>query len=572
VFTRSGGEWSQQGSKLVGTGAIGSAVQGSSVALSGDGNTAIVGGFSDNSSAGAAWVFTRSGGVWNQQGSKLVGTGAAGSAELGSSVALSGDGNTALVGGFNDNKLTGAAWVFSRSSSGIWSQQGSKLVGTGVAGFAEQGQSVALSADGNTAIVGGPGDNSNVGAVWVFTRSGGVWSQQGSKLVGTGAVGGAAQGRSVALSADGNTALVGGWSDNSSVGAAWVFTRSGGVWSQQGSKLIGSDAVGAASQGNSVALSAYGNTAIIGGNGDNGSAGAAWPLASHVAHDFNGDARSDILWRDTSGDVVLWLLNGSQIISSGGLGTIPTTYSIVGQRDFDGSGNADILWRDSNGDLALWVMNGLEVVPGLGFFGLVTPNWSIYGTGDLNGDGKGDILWRDTEGNLAVWFMNGSQLPTIASLGQVPMSWTIVGDDSRGNIFWHDTSGDYVVWHMSGTQLVQSISLGNVPLATWQIAGLGDFNGDGYSDILWRDTAGDVSIWFLNSSFAVQSTASLGNVPTTWSIAQIGDYNGDARTDILWIDTSGNLAIWFMNGDQIISSTALGNVGTMWTVQSVNAE
>jgi hypothetical protein len=83
-----------------------------------------------------------------------------------------------------------------------FTQQGPKLVGTGAVRAASQGV-VALSADGNTAIVGGPGDNPDssghgVGAAWVYTRSNGVWTQQGSKLVGTGAVGGAEQGYSVA--------------------------------------------------------------------------------------------------------------------------------------------------------------------------------------------------------------------------------------------------------------------------------------------------------------------------------------------------------------------------------------
>jgi hypothetical protein len=163
--------------------------------------------------------------VWSQQGSKLVGTGAIEGAYQGWSVALSADGNTAIVGGRGDNSYAGAAWVFTRSS-GVWSQQGSKLVGTGAVGQAEQGWSVAFSADGNTAIVGGRLDNFSAGATWVFTRSSGVWSQQGGKLVGTGAVGSAYQGNSVALSADGNTAIVGGNGDNF-VGAAWVFTRSG---------------------------------------------------------------------------------------------------------------------------------------------------------------------------------------------------------------------------------------------------------------------------------------------------------------------------------------------------------
>src|SRR5208282_275924 len=90
-----------------------------------------------------------------------------------------------------------------------------------------QGASVALAADGTTAIVGGPGDNTsgyNLGAAWVFSQSGGTWTQQGSKLAGTGVVqNNAAQGSSVALSADGSTALIGGFTDNNLIGAAWVF-------------------------------------------------------------------------------------------------------------------------------------------------------------------------------------------------------------------------------------------------------------------------------------------------------------------------------------------------------------
>jgi hypothetical protein len=109
----------------------------------------------------------------------------------------------------------------------VWSQQGPKLVGTDIVGGfgADQGYSVSLSGDGNTAIVGGPDDNSQAGAAWVFTRSGGVWSQQGPKLVGTGAVFNAYQGLSVSLSGDGNTAIAGGPLDNGGAGAAWVFAQ-----------------------------------------------------------------------------------------------------------------------------------------------------------------------------------------------------------------------------------------------------------------------------------------------------------------------------------------------------------
>src|SRR5262245_64477015 len=101
-------------------------------------------------------------------------------------------------------------------------QQGGKLAATDAVGEAHQGTSVALSSDGNTAIVGAPFDNVHTGAAWVWTRAGGVWTQ-GAKLVGTGADGQMDQGAAVALSGDGNTALVGG----PYASAVWVFTRSG---------------------------------------------------------------------------------------------------------------------------------------------------------------------------------------------------------------------------------------------------------------------------------------------------------------------------------------------------------
>jgi len=267
AFTRSNGTWSQQGGKLAGSVASSRANQGISAALSADGNTAIFGGPGDNGGAGAAWVFTRSNGAWSEQ-VKLSGTAMGSVASLGISVGLSADGNTALVGG-PGGSAAGAAWVFTRSN-GVWSQQGVELTDVTASGAA-LGTSVALSADGLTAVLGGPGDNHNLGAAWLFTLSGGVWSQQGAKLVGSGAgapyspAAGVQQGISVAISADGSTALVGGPGASTTLGAAWVFARSNGVWSQQGGKLVGTAAVGTASQGSSVALSGDGNTALVGG-------------------------------------------------------------------------------------------------------------------------------------------------------------------------------------------------------------------------------------------------------------------------------------------------------------------
>jgi len=270
IFTRRGSSWSSI--KLTGRGGQ----FGESVALSATGRIALIGAPGDSGNKGAAWLFrSRGGGTW--VGAKLTGKDQRAKAKFGSSVALSADGSVALVGGFrekiggSDDK--GAAWVFARSGS-TWTQQGGKLT----AGREESwfGCSVALSADGRTALIGGFGDSNQKGAAWVFTRPFSKWVAQGGKLTGTDRTGKAFFGGSVALSADGNTALVGGENDNGGRGAAWVFRRSGSTWAQQGPRLTGGGEVGKGDFGSSVALSADGDTALVGGSHDARSNGAAW--------------------------------------------------------------------------------------------------------------------------------------------------------------------------------------------------------------------------------------------------------------------------------------------------------
>jgi hypothetical protein len=206
---------------------------------------------------------------------------------------------------------------------------------------------------------------------------------------------------------------------------------------------------------------------------------SATAVAAHLrtaTHDFNGDGMSDILWRDTSGNVVDWLMNCNAAQLSCGMslanfGAVSTSWSIVGQRDFDGDGKSDILWRDTAGDVAIWFMNGTQTPQSVGI-GNVPTVWSIVGTGDFNGDGKGDILWRDTSGNVAVWLMNGTQTTQSAAIGNVSTVWSIVGTgdfdgDGKSDVLWRDTSGDVGIWFMNGAQ-AQFASVGNVS-TVWSI-------------------------------------------------------------------------------------------------------
>jgi probable HAF family extracellular repeat protein len=317
-------------------------------------------------------------------------------------------------------------------------------------------------------------------------------------------------------------------------------------------------------------------------------------LVTMHTHDFSGEGKSDLLWQGPTSvrsastfPVAVWTMNGAQVVQSAAIGPLPSNWAITGQRDFNGDGYADILWRDSSGNLAIWFMNGTQVSSSVAL-GSVPNNWAVFGTGDLNGDGKGDLLWRDSvTGTVAVWFMDGGNVLATASFGSVPSSWTIVADDNRGDILWQDGSGNIAIWQIDGTQLVRSAGLGNVPPG-WLIAGIGDFNGDGYIDILLRNvnprsiSPGAVSIWFSNVNVAQNNSpyiayaTSLGSVPTSFTIVQTGDYNGDRVSDILWQDHEGNLSIWFLtacgNVACVSTSAVVGKGGAGWTIQSLNVE
>jgi len=271
VFYYSGSAWNNL--KLTGTGGtLSGNAFGQSVAISGDGNTIIIGAPQEgNPVKGAAWIFTRNGNLWNQQ-AILRPSDATNNAMVGYSVSLSDDGNTAVVGSFGDLSGAGAFWVFYRVNN-AWVQQGSKIIAAGNVGDAWQGCSVDISGDGNTIIEGGYKDNNNIGAAWIFTRFGNGWLQQ-AKLCADDAVGAAGIGACVAISHDGNTAVVGGLNDNNQYGAAWVFTRTNDTWTQQCNKLVASALSSNAKFGSSVDISADGNTILIGNSNDNNTNGS----------------------------------------------------------------------------------------------------------------------------------------------------------------------------------------------------------------------------------------------------------------------------------------------------------
>jgi hypothetical protein len=357
VFVRQGSTWVQQ-AYVKASNAEQSDHFGASVALSRDGNTlaatahwessaatGVNGNQHDNSirQAGAVYVFTRTGTTWTQQAYvKASNTGRPGVGDVpgdgdqfGYSVALSGDGDTLAVGAISEDSAAqqidppsrgaggtsadqeddsqqsaGAVYVYARSG-GTWTQQayvkGSHLETGDMFGFA-----VALSFDGNTLVasafdergssrvINGPHDNraNGSGALYVFVRQAGRWTQQayikGSRTEATDQLGYA-----VAISDDGNTIAAGAGDedcltpgvnppgcDNDSpplgaaniwVGAAYVFVRSGTTWTEQ-AFIKANNARPYNSFGVKLALSGDGNTlAVASYVEDNGGRGIGPP-------------------------------------------------------------------------------------------------------------------------------------------------------------------------------------------------------------------------------------------------------------------------------------------------------
>jgi hypothetical protein len=276
VFTNTAGVWSQT-AKLAPDDGAASYNFGWSVALSGA--TAVVSApvapVGENALQGKAYIFSEDAGVWTQAQALVAADGTA-SATFGSSVAL--DGTTAVVGSAGVNAYFGAAYVFDGSGAS-WVQSGELVPDDGVM---TEFFGLAVAVSGSKALVGAynqrVGSNSGQGSAYVYSLSGGSWTQQ-QKLTASDGAASARFGLSVAL--DGPTALIGSYFANvdgrSHQGAAYVFTESGGTWAEAG-KLVASDGAAGDEFGNAVALS--GPTALVGAFnaaiGDQASQGAAY--------------------------------------------------------------------------------------------------------------------------------------------------------------------------------------------------------------------------------------------------------------------------------------------------------
>ena len=310
--------------------------------------------------------------------------------------------------------------------------------------------------------------------------------------------------------------------------------------------------------------------------------------SNDVRNDFNGDGRSDVLWRHDNGQLSNWLgqANGGFAGNDGNaLISVSTSWHVAGTGDFNGDGRDDVLWRSNIGQLSNWLgtasggwqNNDANALTG------VSTSWKVAGVGDFNGDNRDDILWRNDNGQLSNWLgqANGGFAANDANaFTSVGTSWKIaaVGDfngDGRDDILWRSDAGQLSDWlgtASGGWQNNDANALVGVP-SNWKIIGAGDFNGDNRDDILWRSDNGTVSNWLgqANGGFFGNDANARVDVPLNWQVAATGDYNGDGRDDIAWRNSSGAFTNWLgqANGGFISNdANAWAVLTTAWHVQA----
>ena len=304
-------------------------------------------------------------------------------------------------------------------------------------------------------------------------------------------------------------------------------------------------------------------------------------------NDFNGDGRSDILWRNVDGQMSNWLgqANGGFVQNNANAAAVvPVAWQIAGTGDFNGDGRDDILWRNVDSQISNWLAtaSGGYTQNNANAAAVVPIAWHVVGIGDFNGDGRDDILWRHNDGTVSNWLSTaaGGFTANDANAARfAPTSWHVAGTgdfngDGRDDVLWRNDNGQLSNWlgnASGGFTLNDPVALTMVDPA-WRIVGTGDFNGDGRDDILWRHTDGTLSNWLgtATGGFVNNGAVSGTNVPLPWSVVAVGDYNGDGRDDILWRHTDGTLSNWLgtaTGGFTPNDANAATPVPTAWHVQ-----
>ena len=519
-----------------------------------------------------------------------------------------GDGNDLMIAGSGVTSFDGGAGVDTISFQNVATSVTVWLNGGGVNGFGAAGDTIAntenlIGSNFNDILHGDGGDNTLSGLAGKDQLDGGA----GNDVLDGGA------GDDFLLGGDGNDTLLGGDGNDVLLGGAGADIMTGGTghdtFEGTAAQLNG-DTITDLSAGDSILIDGAtlsGFTYSISGNTlqfTGGSitlttipvgtitatavaGGVQLAVVPHPHDDFNGDGKSDVLWRSDGGTVTDWLGQANGALAGNGNNlnvAISSNWHIAGTGDFNGDGKADVLWRADDGTVTDWLgqANGGLAGNGSNFNVNISSNWQVAGTGDFNGDGKADFLWRADDGTVTDWLgqANGGFTGNGSNFNvNISSNWHIAGTgdfngDGLADILWRADDGTVTDWlgQSKGGFAGNGSNFNTNISSNWHIAGTGDFNGDGLTDILWRADDGTVTDWLGQSTggFAGNGSSFNANISSDWHIVSIGDFNGDATDDILWRNDNGTVTQWIGHTDGTITGNGANvniPISTDWHIQ-----
>ena len=260
----------------------------------------------------------------------------------------------------------------------------------------------------------------------------------------------------------------------------------------------------------------------------------AWSIVADG--DFDGDSQADALWRnENTGENAVWLLAYESAPGRVAGAALPTVagpaWHLATTGDFDGDSRTDLLWRNgSTGQNAVWLMDGTTIGSAALLPAVPDSSWQPVAAGDLDGDSREDLVWRQAStGAGAVWFLDGATVLSSALLPAVADSaWSVVGAadldrDGRDDLLWRRAgTGENAAWLMNGATVAGAGLLPTVAGTSWSVAELLDCDLDGRADVVWRDAGtGTNAVWFMEGT----GVASSALLPT---LAEAGWEPGNA--------------------------------------------
>jgi hypothetical protein len=270
--------------------------------------------------------------------------------------------------------------------------------------------------------------------------------------------------------------------------------------------------------------------------------------------------------------VTAFNLAGTSLPSEPSSAVTPSASATNAAMDVDGDGRSDIVLRHTYGIVHAWEVNGLQIADSGDLFGSGTSK--VKGIGDFDADGHADLLMRGELGSNGIVGLCGSGPVTACHLwGLVPAgpNWDVagVGDfdgDGKADVLWREISGYNHMFsqiNRSTSAMVENAVAGLG--IDWKVAGIADFDGDGKADIFWRNINGANAIWFMDGP-AVKRVTNFAGLGTDWSVAGVADFNRDGYPDILWRNIAGYNGVWFMHENVVQQVLNVPGVTPDWRV------